>query len=183
MQRIKRFLTRRNKVLATGVVLLVAASGVFAASAHEPWLVKSSDPRMVMPSDSDGVMVYRAALKAKGTKIMVSTESRWLWLISGRDTLVSAPIAIGMGNTFEFKGKTWKFETPRGKRIIRGKTDKPMWTVPEWHYLEKAADRGLEVGYLKAGERYLLEDNTVLDVRRDEAGVLQVGRVNNFGNW
>ena len=44
-----------------------------------------------------------------------STEARWLWLIMGRDTLVSAPVAIGMGTTFDYNGKSYQFSTPRGK--------------------------------------------------------------------
>ena len=181
MQRIMKSVRGRKMWLA-GLGVLVTATGIFGASVGTREIV-STDPRMVMPADSDGIMVYRAALKAKGTKIMVSTESRWLWLVAGRDTIVSAPIAIGMGNTFEFKGKQYKFDTPRGKRVIRGKSDKPVWTVPEWHYYEKAADRGLEAVHLKVGEPFLLNDGTWIDVRNDENGVLQVGRVNHLGNW
>ena len=168
------------------LVLVFTACGMMGAGAPvsaRPFLTKASTPNPTMPSDSEGIRIYRAALNAKGTKIMVSTEARWLWLISGRDTLVSAPIAIGMGNTFQYNGKTWKFETPRGKRIIRGKTDKPSWIVPEWHYYEKATARGLQAVHLKVGEPYLLEDGTFIDIRNDENGVLQVGRVNQFGNW
>lgn len=162
----------------------VSTSMVTADPGTPRGAVKASNPtpRLIMPSDSDGIRVYRAALSAKGTKIMVSTESRWLWMINGRDTLVSAPVAIGMGNTFEFNGKKWKFDTPRGKRVIRGKTDKPMWTVPEWHYFEKAAARGLQAVHLKEGQPHLLDDGTWIDIREHE-GQPQVGRVNKFGNW
>jgi hypothetical protein len=170
--------TRRTSVLAA-LVIALTGSGVVGASYAPPASAVNPSLSAAMPADSDGIMVYRAALKAKGTKIMVSTDKLWLWLVSGPDTLVSAPVAIGSGKTFVYEGKVFKFKTPRGKRVVQSKTDKPVWTVPEWHYLEKAAQRGLKVVRLKLdGEPYMLGDGTWIDVRGD-----QVGRVNRFGNW
>lgn len=182
MKNVFEILSQKRKLQA-GFALVLVACGVVGANVREPGTPRGltlggSTSRMIMPRDSDGIMVYRAAVKARGAKILVSTESKWLWLISGKDTLVSAPIAIGMGNTFEFKGNKYKFETPRGKRIIRAKTDKPVWIVPEWHYYEKAADRGLEAIHLKTTEPFLLADGTWIEVRDG-----QVGRVNHLGNW
>jgi lipoprotein-anchoring transpeptidase ErfK/SrfK len=161
--------------------VLVAAlivSGIVAANAivaPQRFFDRSS---ITMPPDSDGIAVYRAARKAKGMKILISTEDKRLWLISGRDTLLKAPVAIGKGNTFEYNGKRYVFKTPRGQRTIRLKQENPVWTVPEWHYFEKAAMRGLQAVHLKEGRPYLLEDGTALDIRED-----QVGRINRFGNW
>lgn len=178
MQSINRISSRRHAVAAV-IAIAIAAPGLLSARSADPVSpVNRVVPTPVMPADSDGILVYKAALRAKGTKIMVSTKSRWLWLISGRDTLVSAPVAIGMGNTFTFNGKTYVFDTPRGKRLIRTKTDKPMWTVPEWHYYEKAVGRGLEAVHLKVDEPYVLSDGTWIEVRGDS-----VGRINKFGNW
>lgn len=133
---------------------------------------------ITVPADSKGVAVYRAAKKYPGAKILVSTEDRWLWFVVGRDTLLSAPVAIGIGKDFEYKGKKYRFETPRGRRKVLKKEENPVWTVPEWHYLEKAAHRGLQPVYIKRGEVYPLNDGTWLEVRDG-----QVGRVNNFGNF
>jgi hypothetical protein len=41
----------------------------------------------------------------QGLKILVSTEDRWLWLVAGRDTLLSTQVAIGMRSGFEFEGR------------------------------------------------------------------------------
>jgi len=165
-----------------GLLAVIIALGIFGYNIN-PASLRSGRPvgdegGPTMPADSDGVAVYRAAKAAKGRKILVSTEDKWLWLVHGRDTLVSAPIAIGIGKTFEYNGKKWKFATPRGKRTVRLKQADPIWTVPEWHYYEKAAQRGLEAVHLKPDEPYLLEDGTWIEVRDD-----QVGRVNQFGNW
>ena len=172
------FKTMNQKAGLAVLVSALIASGIMAANAGSAPHRLSNVPVATMPSDSDGVAVYRAAKNAKGTRILVSTEDKRLWLISGRDTLVSAPIAIGKGNTFEYNGKRYVFKTPRGRRTVQSKSEKPVWTVPEWHYFEKAAQRGLKAVHLRADEPYVLEDGTVIDIRGD-----QVGRVNRFGNW
>jgi lipoprotein-anchoring transpeptidase ErfK/SrfK len=147
-----------------------------AIEAAQPVAVKAS--ALILPADSEGMRIYRAAKNHKGAKILVSTENRWLWFVDGTDTLVSVPIAVGQGNNFEFNGKKWKFTTPRGKRYVLKKEENPIWTVPLWHYYEKAAARGLKAIHMKAGEKYAIEDGTWIEIRDGE-----VGRVNNFGNF
>jgi lipoprotein-anchoring transpeptidase ErfK/SrfK len=133
---------------------------------------------LIVPEDPEGIRVYRAAKAYKGAKILVSTENRWLWYVEGRDTLLSVPIAVGMGNNFEYKGKKWKFDTPRGRRKVLKKEENPIWTVPSWHYYEKATYRGLEAVHIEPGKLYPLEDGTWIEMRDGE-----VGRVNQFGNF
>lgn len=164
-----------SRVMATGlIVAALSVAGFFA----KPAAYIPTAEAFTLPADSEGIAVYRAAKKYQGAKILVSTESRQLWFVVGKDTLMSAPIAIGIGKNFEWKGKKYRFETPRGRRKVLKKEDNPIWTVPEWHYLEKAAHRGLTPVYIKPGEIYPLDDGTWLEVRDG-----QVGRVNNFGNF
>jgi hypothetical protein len=68
--------------------------------------------------------------------------------------------------------------TPRGKPTGLKKEENPIWTVPEWHYWEKAAQEGYDVVVMKPGEVYPLADGTWLEIRDGE-----VGRVNQFGNF
>lgn len=155
-------------------VLAIAAVGFF--SRPPSFLDPTNDA--LMPTDRAGVVVYKAAKKYAGAKILVSTEQRRLWYVLGKDTLMSAPVAIGVGENFEWEGRKFRFETPRGKRKVLGKQENPVWTVPEWHYLEKAAHRDLVPVRIKAGETYPLDDGTWIEVRDG-----QVGRVNHFGNF
>jgi hypothetical protein len=129
--------------------------------------------------DSDDVAVLRAARAARGAKILVSTRSRHLWLVGARgDTLLSAPVAVGMGRDFAFAGKKYHFATPTGRRRVLKKEESPIWTVPAWHYYEKASARGLEVVYVKPDTAYALADGTFITMQDGE-----VGRVNRFGNF
>lgn len=144
--------------------------------APKPPVVLKAAP--TVPDDSAGVRVYRAANKFAKTKILVSTEDRWLWYVVGKDTLMSAPVAIGMGRDFTFNGKKFHFATPRGRRTVLKKQENPIWTVPLWHYYERAAANGMKTVTIVAGKKYKLADSTWIEVRKG-----QVGRVNRFGNF
>lgn len=122
--------------------------------------------------------VYRAAQAHRGTKILVSTTERRLRLVAGRDTLMDVPVGIGMGKDFEYEGRKFRFETPTGRRRVRVKEENPIWTVPDWHYMEKATHRNLELVRLEEGDDIELSDGSHLVVKDG-----QVGRVNQFGNF
>ncbi len=146
------------------------------ATTYPRGLVKAAP--LTVPADSEGIRVYRAAKRYTGAKILVSTENRWLWFVEGKDTLLSAPIAVGVGTDFEYNGRKWNFSTPRGRRRVLKKEENPIWTVPAWHYYEKAAHRGLQAVHVKTGEVYPIKDGTWIEIRDGE-----VGRVNKFGNF
>ena len=50
----------------------------------ERYRTRAAASRRLIVGDSYGML-----------KLLVSTEDRWLWLVSGRDTLMSVPVAIG----------------------------------------------------------------------------------------
>src|SRR5687768_6594251 len=158
-------------VSAVGGTSLQAQADIVAAAARGP----TEKAESFAPADA---AVYRAAVAHRGTKIMVSTTERRLRLILGRDTVLNVPVAIGMAEDFEYKGRKFRFETPTGRRSVQKKAENPIWTVPDWHYMEKAANKGLELIKLKEGDRVELADSTFIVVEGN-----QVGRVNRFGNF
>ena len=156
-------------------LLLVGAAGglTLVALAGAP---PSSHPIHDRPRTN--VEIWEAAVADPGRKIMVSIKEKRLWLVEGSDTLFSAPVAVGKGGVFQFAEKRYEFNTPRGERTILGREDDPNWIPPDWHYYEKAVNRGLEPIHLKDGDRHELSDGTFIEVRDK-----QVGRVNRWGNW
>jgi hypothetical protein len=113
-----------------------------------------------------------------GRRIIVSLQQRRLWLVEGGDTVFSAPVAIGKGTVFRFAGRTYRFTTPTGERVIQAKHEDPSWIPPDWHYYEKAVYRGLEPVHLGDNDVFDLSDGTYIEVRDK-----RVGRVNRWGNW
>jgi lipoprotein-anchoring transpeptidase ErfK/SrfK len=133
-----------------------------------------------MPSSADGAASETAQPESgSARRILVSLDRRMLWLVEGSDTLMRAPVAIGMGQDFTYNGRKYHFSTPRGQRTVRGKARDPLWIPPDWHYYEKAVKMGLDtVVRLDTNARVVLGDSSFLVVQDD-----QVGRINHFGNF
>ena len=115
------------------------------------------------------------ARRATGFRLVVSLQDRHLWAIIGRDTVLSAPVAVAKGTTLEFGKKEWTFETPRGVRTVLGKEADPIWQPPEWLYAETALENGLKLGHLNNSQSIKLSDGRYLAMRDGEAGVIDNG--------
>jgi hypothetical protein len=137
-----------------------------------------SRPDLAQPSSRDGTRVWRNAVLAKGTRVLVSTEARAVWLM--QDTLVvfHAPVAVGMEEGFTWQGRRYDFTTPIGQRRVLEKDTSPIWVPPDWHYFEIALEKQLEVVQLRAGRPVNLVDGSRIEIRGPD-----VGRVNSFGNF
>ena len=122
--------------------------------------------------------VEEAARTAKGRRIVISLEQRRLWSMDNGDTLYSAPIAIGKGTELSFGSARWNFTTPFGVRRVQSKETNPVWTPPDWHYLELARDSSWKVVRLERGTPIRLPDRSRLEVRGE-----RIGRVLPGGRW
>jgi hypothetical protein len=157
-------------IVALGAALGITAGGLFGIADHDALPPRDAPPPATTPR--------LAQPTAPKPYIVVSIDQRRLWLIQGSDTLLAAPVAVGKGQSFTYRGKTYHFRTPRGQRRVLAKETDPVWVPPEWHYYEKAARRNLEPVLLEPGQHYPLGDGTAIEVRDG-----QVGRVNQFGNF
>jgi hypothetical protein len=151
-----------------------SAEPVMPALAAGP--AAADQPRALPAAPAVAIVADPAAPDPDEPRILVSVSKRRLWYVRGRDTLFSAPVAVGKGEDFVFEGRKYHFATPRGERRVLAKVPNPIWTPPDWHYFEKAARRGLEVVKLKAEDRVELSDGSFVVVMGDS-----VGRVNQAG--
>ncbi|MEX0908048.1 MAG: L,D-transpeptidase [Gemmatimonadota bacterium] len=170
------YISLLKRQLKSAAIFIMLAAGAHATVVAQSPGNATSD-RGAAESIADAA-VYRAADAHSGMKIMVSVNERRLRLISDRDTLLSVPVAVGMGRNFEYNGKVFRFETPTGRRKVLAKSENPLWVPPEWHYMEKAAKRDLELVRLADGDTIELSDESLLVVKGTE-----IGRVNQFGNF
>ena len=166
-----------------GTLVLAAAAALTACglSSWMPDLLSPPPPHPAAAPPAEGGEaheIWRAAVESKAPRIGISLADRRLWLLEGNDTLLSAQVAVGRNETLTSQGKTFRFHTPRGQRKVLAKERDPHWVPPDWHYLEKAAYRKLEVVHVKRGEKYDLGDETHIEIRGED-----VGRVNRFGNF
>ncbi|HMC57310.1 MAG TPA: L,D-transpeptidase [Gemmatimonadaceae bacterium] len=117
------------------------------------------------------VNALEASRRDMNLHVAVSLEDRKLWVIVGQDTVMTAPVAIGTGETLVFGEKAWTFDTPRGVRTIRDKDSDPHWIPPEWHYAETAKEYDLRLGHLSLTKSTKISGGRKIMFKDGEAGV------------
>ncbi len=100
--------------------------------------------------------------------VVVSIAERKLWLKEGNKTLFQAPVATGSGKEFVSGTNRYRFQTPRGRLVVRLKEVNPAWVPPDWHYQEQARKRGLGVVRLSRGESVPTGDGGMIYVSGSE---------------
>jgi lipoprotein-anchoring transpeptidase ErfK/SrfK len=175
-----------SRFLFALLAAVLLASGATAAYAQEysvdlgildllppspPWLESTS--HLVTRKDSvASANARRAAERSSAMRIVVSIGARRLWVLSETDTLLAAPVAVGMGRTLAYAGKRWTFATPLGVRNVRAKRSTPHWRPPDWAYAEVAREHGLKLVRMREGRPMLLGDGRRLVVRDSLVGVM-----------
>lgn len=87
--------------------------------------------------------------------IVISIADNRLWYRRGEAVLFETRVATGSGKYLEKAGATgeqWKFETPRGRLVVQRKDVDPAWVPPDWHYVEAAKKRNVELLRLRPGQ-------------------------------
>ncbi len=71
--------------------------------------------------------------------ILVDTKANKLYVKKGLTLLWEADCSVGRGGilTDKVTGRRWEFVTPRGQFEIREKIENPIWTKPDWAFVEE----------------------------------------------
>lgn len=77
-----------------------------------------------------------------GIHIVVDTARNRLFLRNGGKVLLDAVCSTGNGKILRDleKNREWEFHTPRGEFRILKKVHRPVWTKPDWAFVEEGAD-------------------------------------------
>lgn len=98
--------------------------------------------------------------------IVVSIADHRLTYRHGDDVLFTTRVATGSGKVLaRGGGNQWKFETPRGRLVVLSKEQDPVWVPPDWHYVEVAHKKKLDLLKLQRGTDHALSDGSVLTVQ------------------
>jgi lipoprotein-anchoring transpeptidase ErfK/SrfK len=84
--------------------------------------------------------------------IVVSTAENKVQVRRSGNVVFEAICSTGKGTTFVDQGRKRVFSTPTGKFKIVSKEENPVWVPPDWHYVEEARKKGLEVVRLESGD-------------------------------
>lgn len=115
----------------------------------------------------DALIPGASARPESAGAIVISIADNHLWYRVGDSVVFEAPVATGSGKVLVrgASGARWRFETPRGRLRIIDKDTDPMWVPPDWHYVEVAANRRLELTRLQRGQRIPLRDGSEIAVQ------------------
>lgn len=133
----------------------------------------------IYDTPADSIAAIRTAARARlarDYRVLISLTERRLWVVQASDTIMSAPVGVGTGARLRHQRRLWVFKTPRGVRTVQGKRTDPVWTPPDWNYVEVAEKHGLEVGNIgRRGRR--LDDGRLLTVRDSLVGIIDSTRM------
>lgn len=79
------------------------------------------------------------SLSPSGVYIVVDTANNLLFIMKGKKILRKAVVSTGSGNVLKKPGSQtqWVFDTPRGEFAVLTKSTGPVWTRPDWAFIEE----------------------------------------------
>lgn len=72
-----------------------------------------------------------------GAIITVDTSRNIAYLFLDGQLVVKSPAATGMDKLLEKGSRKWLFRTPRGRVTVLRKIVNPIWTKPDWAFVEE----------------------------------------------
>jgi len=86
--------------------------------------------------------------------IVVSTAENRLRVRKGGKEIFEAVCSTGKGTALtDASGRSMVFNTPTGKFRIVKKEENPVWSPPDWHFIEEARKKGKRLVRLDPGQR------------------------------
>jgi len=78
-------------------------------------------------------------LVPKGNYLVIDTAKNRLYVKNGSRTLKEVLVSTGSGSILKDPAgnRQWIFDTPRGEHTIRLKKTDPVWTKPDWAFIEE----------------------------------------------
>lgn len=102
---------------------------------------KAPGPVMADGEDSPDARKLERELKKiipARTFIVIDRVHNRLWLRKDEEVLLDASISCGAGSILEDPSgkRKWIFDTPIGRFRVVNRRENPLWTAPDWEYIE-----------------------------------------------
>ncbi|HEX6179482.1 MAG TPA: L,D-transpeptidase [Thermoanaerobaculia bacterium] len=73
----------------------------------------------------------------EGTLITIDVSTNQAWLLRDGVAIASSAVASGSDKILRKNGRVWFFRTPRGRMTVQNKIVAPVWTKPDWAFIEE----------------------------------------------
>lgn len=126
--------------------------------------------------DREGTARYRdPPVNVQGRYVVISLAEHRLYLMEEERVIWSAIVGTGTGTRLEGAGQKWDFSTPRGMFRVQLKEKDPVWTVPDWAFIERGepipprdSPKRKEKGMLGTTALYLEEEIAIHGTNKPE---------------
>jgi hypothetical protein len=141
--RVAARLPRAAAVFVAGVattMLVVLTAAAFQGRAYRSCSVRGAAGLGADRSAPERAAVARiAALAPRGGSVVVDTAGNTLRVYRKGELLREATCSTGTGTVLRDprSDRSWVFDTPLGERRVVGKRRDPVWTKPEWAFVEE----------------------------------------------
>ncbi len=123
------------------------AEGETETPPEPPPVLQEIPPRPVPPrprkpatlqEKHDDMLKRMSALAPRGIYLMIDTGTNRLYLMRNRCILREAVCSTGSGRFLPDlpRKREWTFDTPKGEFRIHRKVENPVWTKPDWAFIE-----------------------------------------------
>lgn len=154
------------------LVALVLGAGAPAAAQGLP----VSPLAIAHGVEREGVARYRdPPVTVEGRYVVISLAEHRLYLMEESRVIWSAVVGTGTGTRLEGAGQKWDFSTPRGMFRVQFKEKDPVWTAPDWAFVERGepvpppdSPKRREVGMLGTSAMYLEEQIAIHGTNKPE---------------
>jgi lipoprotein-anchoring transpeptidase ErfK/SrfK len=126
-----------------GVFLALEACGIYLSGRGTVSRKTESARSLQSLSSKNSVLKKRiSALYPKGVYLVIDTAKNRLYVKKGEQTLKEVVVSTGSGSILKnpVDNRQWIFDTPRGERTIQSRTTNPVWTKPDWAFIEEGED-------------------------------------------
>jgi len=118
-------------------------SGAAAAGAADaaPEQAPEADPALdSLRAEVRKLEAQLAARMPRRSYIVIDRSNNRLWLRRGSEIRLEAVVSAGSGTVLKESGgqqRVWTFDTPPGHFEVLSKRKNPVWTKPDWAFLEE----------------------------------------------
>jgi lipoprotein-anchoring transpeptidase ErfK/SrfK len=126
-----------------GIFLALEACGIYLSGrgnvSHKTESIKSLQ---YLNSRNANLKKRISNLSPKGTYLVIDTAKNRLYVKKGEQTLKEVVVSTGSGSILNDPAgnRQWIFDTPRGELSIQSKTTNPVWTKPDWAFIEEGEE-------------------------------------------
>jgi L,D-transpeptidase YbiS len=137
--------SREGIAYGIGIVAIFVVVVLFSHRLRDPlagWLISSrvasEQPDSAATAQKLGMLRRRfTAITPKGAYLVVSSSDNQFRLMRGEDTLRAGLCSTGSYVKLTAgDGRTWLFSTPRGGFRVQEKRVNPVWSKPDWAFIE-----------------------------------------------